>query len=287
MFRLINRCFGAEDAAGAFLHISFTGTIFASVTRVLDLQVEENLFDQLECRNSVTTNCFILTVVYGNMVRGYKQEHTYRHPWERVSIANFRKFADLEHRSLLSHVADVRIVNRTVDPKIGQIFTTRSITINAPGPWWLQRLMGTNVCLCLEESIIDNDKRSLEIVTRNVTLKDFVDVEEKCSYNPHPENEDWTLLRQETSITCQTSMPALKSMAEKIEQKCVEKFQHNSARGREVVEAVCKALERAESGAVTKAEPHLVVNPQQNSKTRSHGIKWRIFEAASLMGATL
>lgn len=131
------------------------------------------------------------------------------------------------------------------------------------------------------------DKRSLEIVTRNVTLKDFVDVEEKCSYNPHPENEDWTLLRQETSITCQTSMPALKSMAEKIEQKCVEKFQHNSARGREVVEAVCKALERAESGAVTKAEPHLVVNPQQNSKTRSHGIKWRIFEAASLVGATL
>lgn len=39
---------------------AYAGTIFASVTRVLDLQVEENLFDQLECRNSVTTNCFIL-----------------------------------------------------------------------------------------------------------------------------------------------------------------------------------------------------------------------------------
>ena len=128
------------------------------------------------------------------------------------------------------------------------------------------------------------------MVTRNVTLKDFVDVEEKCSYLPHPENSEWTLFRQETNITC-ASMPALKSMAAKIEQKCAEKFQQNSARGREVVEFVCKALERAETATVSPVEPQL--NSQQSSNIRSyshsHGNShmWRSFERAEFVGATL
>lgn len=134
------------------------------------------------------------------------------------------------------------------------------------------------------------------MVTRNVTLKDFVDVEEKCSYLPHPENPEWTLFRQETSITC-ASVPALKSMAEKIEQKCAEKFQQNSARGREVVESVCKALERAESTAATttttmavkEVEPLLVNSQPGLSSPRSHSnsIMRRILERAELVGATL
>lgn len=129
-------------------------------------------------------------------------------------------------------------------------------------------------------------KRTLDMVTRNVTLKDFVDVEEKCSYFAHPDNSDWTLFRQETNITC-ASVPALKSMAEKIEQKCAEKFQQNSARGREVVEFVCKALERAElmvQGASKAPEPELLVNSTQQTRSSS---KWRTFERAEFVGATL
>jgi molybdopterin-biosynthesis enzyme MoeA-like protein len=145
------------------------------------------------------------------------------------------------------------------------------------------------------------------MVTRNVSLKDFVDVEEKCLYLPHPENPEWTLLRQETNISC-ASMPGLKSMAEKIEQKCAEKFQQNSVRGREVVEYVCKALERAESAAAAalttrKSELQLVVsapskavaaaaietNFQQSSSNYSHSntnMMRRIWERAEFVGAT-
>lgn len=103
---------------------------------------------------------------------------------------------------------------------------------------------------CVHDLLETAGKRTMEMITRNVTLKDFVEVEEKCSYLPHPENPEWTLFRQETNITCAT-MPALKSMAGKIEQKCVEKFQQNSARGRDVVEQVCKFLERAETVGAT------------------------------------
>lgn len=87
----------------------------------------------------------------------------------------------------------------------------------------------------------------MEMLTRNVTLKDFVSVEEKCSYSPHPENPDWTLLRQETSISCH-ALSGLASMAEKIEQRCVEKFQQNSVKGREVMENVCAYLEAESNG---------------------------------------
>jgi hypothetical protein len=92
--------------------------------------------------------------------------------------------------------------------------------------------------------------RTMEMVTRNMTLKDFVEVEEKCWYKPHPENPEWTVFRQETNITCAT-LSALASMAEKIEQKCAERFQQNSAHGRDVMEKVCSFLERTEAAGVT------------------------------------
>jgi hypothetical protein len=89
------------------------------------------------------------------MVRGYVQEHIYRHPWERVTAANWRKYSDKEHKMLLSHVLEVDIVDRILDKEAGQLHTTRAITVNAPGPWWLQRLMGETVCHCLEKSTVD------------------------------------------------------------------------------------------------------------------------------------
>lgn len=66
-------------------------------------------------------------------------------------------------------------------------------------------------------------------------------------YDPHPDNpSEWTICRQETSIRIKP-LSTLASMAEKIEQKCVDKFQHNSAKGREVMERMCKYLEAESS----------------------------------------
>lgn len=83
------------------------------------------------------------------------QEHVFEHPWERVTAANWRKYTDSEHKTLLSHVLEVDMVDRQVDKEHGRMHTTRAITVNAPGPWWLQRLMGETVCHCLEKSTVD------------------------------------------------------------------------------------------------------------------------------------
>jgi hypothetical protein len=92
------------------------------------------------------------------MVRGFVQEHVFKHPWERVTAANWRKYTDTEHRSLLSHVVEVDTIERTLDRSRGELYSTRAITVNAPGPWWLQRLMGDTVCHCLEQSTVNAGK---------------------------------------------------------------------------------------------------------------------------------
>ncbi|KAH7433972.1 hypothetical protein KP509_07G095300 [Ceratopteris richardii] len=191
--------------------------------------------------------CLLDIRSFTTMVRQYTQEHTFMHPWERVTSACWRKFADPKNRSRLSHILEVHTIDRKLDALNGRLLTTRAITVNALGPWWLQKIVGETVCHCIEECIVDARNKSMEIVTRNATLKDFISVEEKSWYSPHPQNSQWTALRQETSISC-NAFSALASMAEKIEQRCAEKFQQNSAKGREVVENVCAYLEAEANG---------------------------------------
>ncbi|KAJ7568897.1 hypothetical protein O6H91_01G052000 [Diphasiastrum complanatum] len=176
------------------------------------------------------------------MVRAYRQEHVYKHPWDRVTAANWRKYQDLEKKPLLAHILEVDTISRNIDEDSGKMHTKRLVTVNAPGPWWLQRILGSSICHSVEESTVDPVKQEMEMVTRNVTWKDFVEVEERCWYAPHPENSNWTLFRQQTHIRC-AKLSVLASMADKIEKHCVEKFQQNSAKGREVMEQVCSFLE--------------------------------------------
>ncbi|XP_043691848.1 PRELI domain containing protein 3B [Telopea speciosissima] len=182
------------------------------------------------------------------MVRAYTQEHVYKHPWERVTSASWRKFTDAENKRILSHILDVDTLNRKLDPINGKLYTTRAITVHAPGPWFIRRIIGQDICHSVESSVVDARSRSMHLTTRNISLRNFLEVEEKVWYDPHPENpEGWTVCKQETSIRIKP-LSALASMAEKVEQKCAEKFQQNSAKSREVMERICKYLEAESSG---------------------------------------
>ncbi|KAK4254893.1 hypothetical protein QN277_007969 [Acacia crassicarpa] len=182
------------------------------------------------------------------MVKAYTQEHTYRHPWERVTSASWRKFADPENKRILSHILEVDTLNRLLDPPSGKLYTTRAITIHCPGPWFVRKIVGHDICHCVESTVVDARSRSMQLTTRNISLQKFVEVEEKIRYDPHPDNPNgWTICQQETRIRIKP-LSALASMAEKVEQRCAEKFLQNSAKGREVMERICKYLEAESSG---------------------------------------
>ncbi|KAL0888017.1 hypothetical protein Bca101_012000 [Brassica carinata] len=183
------------------------------------------------------------------MVKAYRQEHVYKHPWERVSAASWRKFADPENKRILSHILEVDTLNRKLDTETGKLHTTRALTIHAPGPWFLHRIVGQDICHCVESTVVDGKSRSMQLTTKNISLQKFIEVEERIRYDPHPENPSaWTVCSQETSIRIKP-LSALASMAEKVEQKCAEKFMQNSVKGREVMERICRYME-AESAPV-------------------------------------
>lgn len=187
------------------------------------------------------------------MVIAYTQEHVYKHPWERVTSAAWRKFTDPDNVRTLSHILDVDTLNRRLDPRTGRLYTTRSITVHAPGPWFLRRIVGQDICHCVESTVVDARSRSMEITTRNLSLRHFLEVEERSWYGPHPDRPaDWTAFRQETSIRCKP-LSALASMAEKVEQRCADRFLQNSVKGREVVERICKFLEVESSSSPSSA----------------------------------
>ncbi|ERN11742.1 hypothetical protein AMTRI_Chr03g139390 [Amborella trichopoda] len=176
------------------------------------------------------------------MVKSYTQEHIYKHPWERVTSACWRKFTDPENTPYLSHILEVDTLNRSLDHETGRLHTTRAITVHAPGPRWIQRLIGQEICRCVETSTVDPKSKFMESTAKNVSLRRFIEVEEKCMYRPHPENPNWTLFEQKTSIKC-SPLSTLASMAERIEHRCAERFLQNSVKGREVMERICKYLE--------------------------------------------
>lgn len=177
------------------------------------------------------------------MVRGYKQEHIYKHPWEIVTSASWRKFADPENKRILSHIIEVDTLDHKLDPSTGELYTTRAVTVHVPGPWFLRKIVGEEACHCVESTVVDGKTKSMQLTSRNISLQKFIEVEEKIRYDPHPENPNgWTLCRQETSIRIKP-LSTLASMAEKVEQRCAERFLQNSARGREVMERICKYLE--------------------------------------------
>uniref|UniRef100_A0A2P2JQ30 Protein slowmo homolog n=1 Tax=Rhizophora mucronata TaxID=61149 RepID=A0A2P2JQ30_RHIMU len=182
------------------------------------------------------------------MVKAYSQEHIYQHPWERVTSASWRKYTDPENKRTLSHILEADTLNQKLDPGDGKLYTTRAITIHSPGPWFIRRIVGQDICHCVESTVVDARTRSMQLTTRNISLQKFIEVEEKIRYDPHPgDPSNLTVCRQQTSIRIKP-LSALASMAEKIEQRCAEKFIQNSVKGREVMERICKYLEAESRG---------------------------------------
>ncbi|CAN1198798.1 Protein slowmo homolog [Linum perenne] len=182
------------------------------------------------------------------MVKAYTQEHVYKHPWERVTSASWRKFSDPENKSTLKHILNVDTLNHKLDTQTGKLYTTRAITIHTPGPWFIRKMVGQEMCNCVESTVVDGRTRSMQLTTRNISLDKFIEVEEKIQYEPHPDNPSgWTVCKQQTSIQIKP-LSTLASMAEKLEQKCADRFMQNSVKGREVMERICKYLESESKG---------------------------------------
>ena len=181
---------------------------------------------------------------------------TYNYSWEEVSTANWRKYGPWNNKS--EHVIAVDTLSRTVDPATGILRTERLITCKQSAPDWLKSLMGN----CMEESFVfeasyvDPARRTVTMVSQNLTWNNLVSVQEEVTYSPLGDHQ--TQFAQSARITALCG--GWQRIKNSIEDSLVTRFRENAVKGREGFERVLEmsrivfAEERERQRLVTIAQ---------------------------------
>lgn len=167
----------------------------------------------------------------------FSNTEVYNYSWEEVSTANWRKYCPWNEKS--THVIAVDTVSRTVDPSTGILRTERLITCRQSAPEWLSKLLGgIEDSQVLETSYVDPARRTVTMVSANLTWSSMINVEETVVYRPL----DGALDAQKTQFSQVAKITALcggwQRIRNSIEDTLVKRFGENAAKGKEGFECV-------------------------------------------------
>jgi len=129
-------------------------------------------------------------------------EHKFDHSWENVVEAALRKYPNPESKNVIG----TDIFDRHIDSN-GKLHSRRLITSIWSNTYteWMSKLIGIDLTKTLhafEYSILDPQNKSFELSSRNYNFLDYIVVDEKLIYSPHPADPSSTLLKQEWHVTC-------------------------------------------------------------------------------------
>lgn len=160
----------------------------------------------------------------------WTSEHVFNHSWETLTASQWQKYPNPHNTSVLR----TDVVERKVDPQTGILESHRIITSDWALAPWVQRLIGANrECYAHEYSTVDPVNKIMKMDSVNLTFCNFVNMHEKMSYRPHPQDPEKTLLKQETVVTVK-GVP-LTSYMESI---IVSSVNANAGKGRKAMEWV-------------------------------------------------
>ena len=160
---------------------------------------------------------------------------TYDYSWEEVSTANWRKYGPWNNRS--EHVIAVDTISRSVDPNTGILRTERLITCRQSAPEWIKTVFGCSMdeSFVYEASYVDPAKRTLTMVSQNLTWSNLVNVQEEVTYSPMATGHQ-TQFVQSARITALCG--GWQRIRNSIEDTLVHRFKENAIKGREGFERV-------------------------------------------------
>lgn len=165
-------------------------------------------------------------------MRIWTSEHVFNHSWETVTGGQWQKYPNPHNQA----VVGTDVVERRVEN--GVLYSNRIISSDWGLADWVQKLIGANkVCYAHEYSMVDPGSRVMEMHSHNLSFNNFVNMEEKMTYRPHPECADKTIMKQETVVTVQ-GVP-LTSYMESIIVNTVDK---NSSKGKAAIEWIVEKL---------------------------------------------
>eukprot|EP01132_Coremiostelium_polycephalum_P001376 gene1376-1739_t len=166
--------------------------------------------------------------------------HTYKHLWTDASSASWRKYPSPERPDVIS----VDLLSKELDQETGILRCTKLIICKGSTPKWINSILGGNEVFFYEETTVDPKNQVMVLKTKNLSFTNILGVEEVCTYQPHPENKEWTLFTQEAKVTA-----TVFGVARKMESFCLDRFMSNAGKGRKIMEdAILKVkLEAKES----------------------------------------
>lgn len=166
---------------------------------------------------------------------------TFNYSWEEVSTANWRKYCPWNEKS--THVTSVDTLSRSLDSETGILRTERLITCKQTAPKWISALTncGQGESHVFETSYVDPAKRTVTMVSQNLTWNNIVSVQETVTYSPL--NTHQTKFVQEAKITALCG--GWQRIKNSIEDACITAFKDNAVKGKEGFESVLAMSRRA------------------------------------------
>jgi len=116
-------------------------------------------------------------------------------PWETVSQAAFRKYPN----PMTHAVVAIDVLDRSVQE--GVLHSHRLLSTQFGLPNWVNNLMGKDKnCYVSEHSKVDPQARTMLLESKNMSLNNYMRVDERLLYSPHPTDANLTLLKQEAVV---------------------------------------------------------------------------------------
>ncbi|XP_058412758.1 PRELI domain containing protein 3A isoform X6 [Diceros bicornis minor] len=164
----------------------------------------------------------------------WSSEHVFGHPWDTVIKAAMRKYPN----PMNPGVVGVDVLERSVDGH-GRLHSHRLLSTEWGLPGLVKAILGTSRTLTYikEHSVVDPVEKKMELCSTNITLTNFVSVNERLVYTPHPENPAMTVLKQEAIITVKGI-----SLGSYLESLMANTISSNAKKGREALEWVIGRL---------------------------------------------
>uniref|UniRef100_A0A8C4Q4E6 PRELI domain containing 3A n=1 Tax=Eptatretus burgeri TaxID=7764 RepID=A0A8C4Q4E6_EPTBU len=175
----------------------------------------------------------------------WTSEHIFNHPWETVTMAAMQKYPN----PLSPSVVGVDVLDRHVDT-VGRLHSHRLLSTE----WGLPSLVKSIIGNCrtrtyvTEHSVVDPNKRTMELQSANITLTNLVSVDERLVYRPHPDDCQRTLLTQEAIISVKGV-----SLSSYLEAMMASTISANAKKGREAMEWVIGRIDTEIGGLAASA----------------------------------
>eukprot|EP00397_Hematodinium_sp_SG-2012_P041057 GEMP01045128.1.p1 GENE.GEMP01045128.1~~GEMP01045128.1.p1 ORF type:complete len:193 (+),score=22.48 GEMP01045128.1:185-763(+) len=165
------------------------------------------------------------------------QSHVYESDWDTVTSAFWIKYPN----QFQPHVLSMDTVDREIDADKGLFRVRRIQTLSYGLPSWVELLLRRKlVGVSVEEVTCNLKERKMTVVGKNHSFKDLFGYYETCTYEPHPENDEWTLYTQHATF----STSAFGSFSSMLESQATGSMRRKASKGLEAMSAIISSLEQ-------------------------------------------